>query len=521
MRAISAREGICGGCDAWLPVRNETGYHGRMLNVRATLPMTLAMLGVFAAASTAQAITRDEILSRAREWVQAGLLYCGTTYGKYDSACSYTCNRQENPAWDPYRSDCSGMVSWAWGLPPPGPDTKGFAPYGGSQSFVIAPADLQPGDALNDRTTTASGLHHHIMLFAGWDQPGIARIIQESNCTKPASEAPKVAQIVGDRLQVGQSLYWPIRYVEVTGSCQSHCEGSIIVNASCGKGDCAAYGATCITDSLGVRCVYTQCPPTGTVDVCLDQDHLATCTDGLPAAPGDCSAYAAFCSTAGGNAHCASYFCAAPNEQPIAHTTCFIDGSILHCDTKGVGTTDACPSDTKCSVYPSPHCDADNGCPATGDVRLCLQGRAVRCYEGTLAEAVDCPAQGLACGVVNGLAICLEQSTTDEPDGGANSETGAEGGTGEESGTGADGWPVGDSGTAVDSGSDGGNGTPGWRSEGKASGCACRVLPGSKGERAMGWAGAAVGLLVLAHGTRAPWRRTERSRARDRRRVRG
>jgi hypothetical protein len=481
-----------------------------MVRARSTLYTTVVALAVLTAGSGAQAITREEILARAREWVQVGLLYCGTTYGKYDSSCGYTCDRQQNAEWDPYRSDCSGMVSWAWGLPPPGPSTAGFAPYGGSQSFVIAPADLQPGDALNDRTDTAGKLHHHIMLFAGWDQPGVARIIQESNCGKPASEAPKAAKISGDRVQVGQDLYWPVRYVNVTGSCQSHCEGTVIVNASCGTGDCAAYGATCTSDSLGVRCVYSQCPATGTVDVCLDQDHIATCTDGLPATPGDCSAYAAYCSTAGGKAHCASYFCAAPNEQPIAHTTCFIDGSILHCDSAGVFTTEPCPSGTKCSVYPSPHCDANNGCPATGDVRLCLQGRAVRCYEGTLAEVVDCVAQGLDCDVVNGLATCLELSTTDERDGGvdsgsaADSEAGVDGGAGVDSGAkkdggaGADSGSAADSGVGVDSGQDAGKAAAGWSKGGDDGSCGCRLVGGRIGGSAAGWAGAAIGLLVLA-----------------------
>lgn len=478
------------------PNAADARYHGRMVRRRATVSSTLAAIAILTAASGAHAITREEILSRAREWVQVGLLYCVTTYGTWDSTCGYMCNRQENPAWDPYRSDCSGLVSWAWGLPPPGPNTAGFAPYGGTQSFVIAPSDLQPGDALNDRTETAGKLHHHIMLFAGWDQPGVARIIQESSCGKPATEAPKSAQIVGDRVQVGQNLYWPVRYVNVTGSCEAHCEGSVIVDASCGKGDCAVYGATCTEDSLGVRCVYTQCPPTGTVDVCLDQDHVATCTDGLPAAPGDCSAYAAFCSTAGGKAHCASHFCAAPNEQPIAHTTCFIDGSILHCDDVGVGTTDPCPSGTKCSVYPSPHCDANNGCPATGDVRLCLQGRAVRCYEGTLAEAVDCAAQGLDCDVVNGLATCIEQSTSDDPDGGADAGAGLDGGAGADSGAAVD------SGAGADSGKDAGKTAPVWSNSADDSSCSCRTRKGSVGGRLAGWAAAAMALMVAARRTR-------------------
>lgn len=395
-----------------------------------TVSLSLAAAALLGA-SSAQAITREEIVARAREWSDAGLLYCGSVAGVYDASCKYVCDRQKNPAWDAYRSDCSGLVSWAWGLPPPGPSTQGFAPYGGTQSFVIAPADLQPGDALNDRTKQADGsLHHHIMLFAGWASPGVARIIQESNCGKPASEKLQTAQIVGDRVQVGPNLYYPVRYKQVTGSCEAHCEGSVLVDASCGKGDCAAYGATCTKDTLGVRCVYTACPKTGTADVCLDQDHIATCKDGLPTNVGDCSAYAAYCSTAGGKTHCASHFCAPPDQTPVAHTTCFIDGSILTCDAAGNGSTSACPAGTKCSVSPTPHCDANNGCPPTGDVRLCLGGKAVRCYSGTLAEAVDCAAQGLECGVVGSIATCLESHTNDDDPPGTAGGAGAAGAAG-------------------------------------------------------------------------------------------
>lgn len=378
-------------------------------------------------AAEASAITRSEIVSRAQQWVDVGLLYCVAPNNAYDSTCGYTCKRTENPEWDPYRSDCSGLVSWAWGLPPPGPSTAGFAPYSGGNSYKINPADLQPGDALNDRDDYNGKFHHHIMLFAGWAQPGVAKIIQESSCGKPASSTTKNVQIVGDRLQVGTYLYHAIRYEGVTGDCKAHCEGSKIHDVNCNVGDCGAYGATCTDDALGVRCVYTQCPATGTAEVCLDQDHIATCVDGLPKPPGDCSAYAAYCSLAGGKAHCASHFCAKPTETPIAHTGCFIDGSIKHCDDKGVMTTDPCPAGTKCSVFPSPHCEANTGCPATGDVRLCLDGRAVRCYEGTLAEVIDCSGKGLECAVSDGIANCVEDHSGDDPGAGGSPAAGSGG----------------------------------------------------------------------------------------------
>ncbi len=80
---------------------------------------------------TAQPITKEDAVSRAMEWVDVKLKYCQAPNHApdYDAACSSVCNRKDNKKWNPYRSDCSGLVSWAWGLPAPGLTTLGFAPY--------------------------------------------------------------------------------------------------------------------------------------------------------------------------------------------------------------------------------------------------------------------------------------------------------------------------------------------------------------------------------------------------------
>jgi hypothetical protein len=127
----------------------------------------------------------DEAVMRAREWVTAQVPYCGGPNGGNDVLCGGTCTRSgdaANPDWDAYRSDCSGLVSFAWQLPPPGHITSGFAPFATDVSDVIAVADLQPGDALNNDT--------HVMLFAAWkdDAKTQATIIQESDCGKVANE---------------------------------------------------------------------------------------------------------------------------------------------------------------------------------------------------------------------------------------------------------------------------------------------------------------------------------------------
>ncbi|TSB19698.1 hypothetical protein [Streptomyces benahoarensis] len=57
-----------------------------------------------------------------------------------------------------YRDDCSGFVSAAWGLKPPGLNTYGL--MGSDTAHQITKDDLQPGDAL------VAG--DHTVLFGGW-----------------------------------------------------------------------------------------------------------------------------------------------------------------------------------------------------------------------------------------------------------------------------------------------------------------------------------------------------------------
>ncbi len=106
----------------------------------------------------------DGVIARAELWVAAALPYCQSANHQPDAdkSCASTCNRPGEPAeWDPYRSDCSGFVSWAWGLPPPGRTTTQF----GDVTKSIQGSELQPGDAL-----LAAG--KHIILFIQWSDGG-------------------------------------------------------------------------------------------------------------------------------------------------------------------------------------------------------------------------------------------------------------------------------------------------------------------------------------------------------------
>jgi MYXO-CTERM domain-containing protein len=134
---------------------------------------------------SAAAITAQDAITRAEEWVTAKLLYCQSPNGANDTidpACPPVCMRMSNPQWDPYRSDCSGLVSWAWGLPAPGRTTAEFAPNQNDITMVIAASSLQMGDAVN--TDDSASSEHHIMLFKAWTAPGqTATFIEEPGCS--------------------------------------------------------------------------------------------------------------------------------------------------------------------------------------------------------------------------------------------------------------------------------------------------------------------------------------------------
>jgi len=163
-------------------------------------------------ASASAAISTDQIVDRADRWVDDGhMLYCQVPNHQYDSACGYVCNRTNNPFWNPYRSDCSGFVSWAWGLPPPGRITTEFAPFDNSVSHTVDGRDLWPGDALNSAT--------HMFLFKYWITPGRrARFMEEGDCHQVAHEFDSDVSINGTSVYVSWegATFTSIRFNQLT-----------------------------------------------------------------------------------------------------------------------------------------------------------------------------------------------------------------------------------------------------------------------------------------------------------------
>ncbi|MSP91886.1 MAG: hypothetical protein EXR79_08830 [Myxococcales bacterium] len=82
--------------------------------------------------------------------------------------------------------------------------------------------------------------------------------------------------------------------------CQPHCEGTVVVDKACGKGDCAKFGALCTTQ-------------------------------------------------VGGQPKCVSVFCvASPNVAPVAKDVCLPDGVRHACAANGDIAKKPCPAETVC-----------------------------------------------------------------------------------------------------------------------------------------------------------------------------
>jgi hypothetical protein len=79
----------------------------------------------------------------------------------FDVACAHRCSRVFNAAWNPWRSDCSGLVSYAYSnlVAAPGDATGGFPPYSHAHGRVIHASELAHGDVLNSKP------REHIFLF--------------------------------------------------------------------------------------------------------------------------------------------------------------------------------------------------------------------------------------------------------------------------------------------------------------------------------------------------------------------
>ena len=194
-----------------------------------------------------------------------------------------------------------------------------------------------------------------------------------------------------------------------TEKCTPQCNGTRIVGADCKEDDCATFGASCVADALGPRCVFDGCPPIGGATLCFDDSTLLTCSDGSVEI-GDCEAEDAWCSTAGGaGARCVSKACvASPETPPLERDVCLPGGARAHCDADGGLSDNPCPGGAAC--VPGATATCASGCSPTEEE---CNGVDDDC-DGAVDEGVG---EGGACEVGAGACASVGTLVCDGADG--------------------------------------------------------------------------------------------------------
>jgi uncharacterized membrane protein YgcG len=238
-------------------------------------------------ARTSEGLSTSDVIARAQLWVTAMVPYCQSPNGQPDpdTSCSPTCERPGEPAaWDPYRSDCSGFVSWAWGLPAPGLDTSEFVPGQNSvPTMEIDGTTMQPGDACN-----IGG--DHIVLFVNWIVPGQeAAFMEEPGCSANPPYAHSFTsnvEISGSQVTIDYegSTFTAIRNPNLVAS-----DGGTITIGS----DAGSYGS-CTVGSMTGECISTtQCSGMAgymsTPGYCPGPTDIQCCTGSPPPDSGSAS----------------------------------------------------------------------------------------------------------------------------------------------------------------------------------------------------------------------------------------
>ncbi len=225
----------------------------------------------------------------------------GPHNGGYDkNALTYTCH--PHPGSSPDGSDFIGG------------DHYGNDIFAAKGTPLVAPVS---GTVVTSGTNTVGGLVVKIRDACGWDyyhahmnaiEPGIKVGMQISAGTKigtvgntgnASGTSPHLHFSIfpAGNYNAGVDPFPYLQAVDATAcgptGCKRHCEGDIIVDENCGKGNCAAYGSSCVDDAAGVRCVVFYCidQPTTAHDVCLLDGNRGHCdAKGVHSDLGPCKA---------------------------------------------------------------------------------------------------------------------------------------------------------------------------------------------------------------------------------------
>ncbi|MEZ3178274.1 peptidoglycan-binding protein [Streptomyces pimonensis] len=148
---------------------------------RAALPVSSARV---------PAITRADIVERARSWVTRKVPYGVASYWS-----------------DGYRQDCSGYISMAWRLP--GNEWTGSL---GKYAERITKDELQPGDVLLFHDSSSPHGGSHVVLFGGWTDTARSQYVAYEQ-TPPHTRRRTTPYAYWNN----SARYVPYRYKGVTG----------------------------------------------------------------------------------------------------------------------------------------------------------------------------------------------------------------------------------------------------------------------------------------------------------------
>jgi hypothetical protein len=231
---------------------------------------------------------RRNMLARAKEWVDVKLQYCwarngGSNAAAGNKACAPICRRHSDRRYDAYRSDCSGLVSWAWGLPPPGQTT--YTMRAGRDVQRIDCQDLKPGDAILNG--------HHTELFVQWENSAksTATFYEEPGCSSSIPHAKATTASFQWNLggtypiRFGRSRYRCVKFARA-GAYQIGYNDTFpklprtdtdCVTPQGNKGSCLAAGSTCAApketltgycDDVSECCIDTNSEDAEKLDRC-------------------------------------------------------------------------------------------------------------------------------------------------------------------------------------------------------------------------------------------------------------
>ena len=339
--------------------------------------LAMLVLAPIQASAAPKSMSRAEIVAIAKtipgfsywwgggKWKPGDLANKGKCTPNGSSGCP---NCSHSGLWG---ADCSGFVGKAWQIDKPTALETYYHPYNTSMFKAnstwwnhISRGSAKIADAFNYNTNGAG----HIFLYEKGDPWGSVWAWECAGCTSGCKYGLRSVSSSYEALQR--------KLLVDTTTCTAKCDGTVMVDAKCNKGDCGVYGAKCVNDDLGLRCVFGMCPNKGGATVCLPDGKLATCNDGKITTAA-CSAGTSCKASSSTKASCVAPTPTCPKS----------------CDDGNGCTTDACDATKGVCTHTANTAACDDGDPCTvGDAckgTVCKAGAAKACDDGDACTVGD------------------------------------------------------------------------------------------------------------------------------------